>query len=125
MKSHFGALGFGPYAVSRLPITVLYGYGAQPYNEIEEETYRQRPRPITPIWLERYRQYRSRQMERGLPGVSIATWMEYRARAGDRDPRRAGTRVQEYMAFQASAYTDRSDLEAFGGGSGMEASGSS
>ncbi len=31
MKSHFGALGFGPYTVSRLPITVLYGYGAQPY----------------------------------------------------------------------------------------------
>ncbi|SJL10452.1 uncharacterized protein ARMOST_13838 [Armillaria ostoyae] len=94
-------------------------------NEIEEETYRQRPRPITPIWLERYRQYRSHQMERGLPGVSIATWMEYRARAGDRDPRRAGTRVQEYMAFQASAYTNRSDLDAFGGGSGMDASGSS
>ncbi|SJL17404.1 uncharacterized protein ARMOST_20954 [Armillaria ostoyae] len=94
-------------------------------NEIEEETYRQRPRPITPIWLERYRQYRSHQMERGLPGVSIATWMEYRARAGDRDPQRAGMRVQEYMAFQASAYTNRSDLEAFGGGSGMDASGSS
>ncbi|SJL05724.1 uncharacterized protein ARMOST_09060 [Armillaria ostoyae] len=94
-------------------------------NEIEEETYRQRPHPITPIWLERYRQYRSHQMEQGLPGVSIATWMEYRARAGDRDPRRAGTRVQEYMAFQASAYINRSDLEAFGGGSGMDASGSS
>ncbi|SJL18731.1 uncharacterized protein ARMOST_22330 [Armillaria ostoyae] len=94
-------------------------------NEIEEETYRQRPRPITPIWLERYRQYRSHQMEKGLPGVSIATWMEYQARAGDRDPRRAGTRVQEYMAFQASAYTNRSDLDAFGGRSGMDASGSS
>ncbi|SJL05065.1 uncharacterized protein ARMOST_08437 [Armillaria ostoyae] len=94
-------------------------------NEIEEETYRQRPRPITPIWLHRYREYRSHQMERGLPGVSIATWMEYRARAGDRDPRRAGTRVQEYMAFQASAYTNRSDLDAFGGRSGMDASGSS
>ncbi|SJL18656.1 uncharacterized protein ARMOST_22253 [Armillaria ostoyae] len=94
-------------------------------NEIEEETYRQCPRPITPIWLERYRQYRSHQMEQGLPGVSIATWMEYRARAGDRDPRRAGTRVQEYMAFQSSVYINRSDLEAFGGGSGMDASGSS
>ncbi|SJL01523.1 uncharacterized protein ARMOST_04845 [Armillaria ostoyae] len=94
-------------------------------NEIEEETYRQRPRPITPIWLNRYRQYRSHQMEQGLPGVSIATWMEYRARAGDRDPRRAGTRVQEYMAFQVSAYTNRSDLDAFGGGSGMDASESS
>ncbi|SJL16280.1 uncharacterized protein ARMOST_19800 [Armillaria ostoyae] len=90
-------------------------------NEIEEETYRQRPRPITPIWLNRYRQYRSHQMERGLPGVSIATWMEYRARAGDRDPRRAGTRVQEYMAFQASAYTNRSDLDAFGGGADVQA----
>ncbi|SJL16538.1 uncharacterized protein ARMOST_20064 [Armillaria ostoyae] len=90
-------------------------------NEIEEETYRQRPRPITPIWLERYRQYRSHQMERGLPGVSIATWMEYRARTGDRDPRRAGTRVQEYMAFQASAYTDRSDLDAFGGSADVQA----
>ncbi|SJL00106.1 uncharacterized protein ARMOST_03418 [Armillaria ostoyae] len=89
------------------------------------KTYRQRPRPITPIWLHRYREYRSHQMERGLPGVSIATWMEYRARAGDRDPRRAGTRVQEYMAFQASAYTNRSDLDAFGGRSGMDASGSS
>ncbi|SJL06442.1 uncharacterized protein ARMOST_09779 [Armillaria ostoyae] len=98
---------------------------ASAINEIEVETYNQRPRPITPIWLERYRQYRSHQIERGLPGVSIATWMEYRARAGDRDPRRAGTRVQEYMAFQASAYTDRSDLDAFGGGSGMDASGSS
>ncbi|SJL16606.1 uncharacterized protein ARMOST_20132 [Armillaria ostoyae] len=94
-------------------------------NEIEEETYRQRPRPITPIWLERYRQYRSHQMEQGLPGVSIATWMEYRARAGDRDPRRAGTRVQEYMAFQASTYTNRSDLDTFGGRSGMDASESS
>ncbi|SJL08820.1 uncharacterized protein ARMOST_12191 [Armillaria ostoyae] len=90
-------------------------------NEIEEETYRQRPRPITPIWLDRYRQYRSHQMEQGLPGVSIATWMEYRARAGDRDPRRAGTRVQEYMAFQASAYTDRSDLDAFGGSTDVQA----
>ncbi|SJL15094.1 uncharacterized protein ARMOST_18576 [Armillaria ostoyae] len=90
-------------------------------NEIEEETYRQRPRPITPIWLRRYREYRSHQMEQGLPGVSIATWMEYRARAGDRDPRRAGTRVQEYMAFQASAYTDRSDLDAFGGSADVQA----
>ncbi|SJL15506.1 uncharacterized protein ARMOST_19006 [Armillaria ostoyae] len=90
-------------------------------NEIEEETYRQRPRPITPIWLERYRQYRTHQMEQGLPGVSIATWMEYRARAGDRDPRRAGTRVQEYMAFQASAYTNRSDLDAFGGSTDVQA----
>ncbi|SJL01489.1 uncharacterized protein ARMOST_04811 [Armillaria ostoyae] len=90
-------------------------------NEIEEETYRQRPRPITPIWLHRYREYRSHQMERGLPGVSIATWMEYRARAGDRDPRRAGMRVQEYMAFQASAYTNRSDLDAFGGSADIQA----
>ncbi len=31
MKSDFGALGFGPYAVSQLPITVLYGYGVALY----------------------------------------------------------------------------------------------
>ncbi|SJL18702.1 uncharacterized protein ARMOST_22301 [Armillaria ostoyae] len=80
-------------------------------NEIEVETYNQRPRPITPIWLQRYRQYRSHQMEQGLPGVSIATWMEYRARAGDRDPRRAGVRVQEYMAFQVWKQADPAEQE--------------
>ncbi|SJL13670.1 uncharacterized protein ARMOST_17118 [Armillaria ostoyae] len=90
-------------------------------NEIEVETYNQRPRPITPIWLQRYRQYCSHQMEQGLPGVSIAMWMEYQARAGDCNPRRAGVQVQEYMAFQASAYTDRSDLDAFGGRSDVQA----
>ncbi|KAK0441368.1 hypothetical protein EV421DRAFT_1736826 [Armillaria borealis] len=97
---------------------------ADAINEVETETYRQRPLH-EPVWLERYRQYRSLQLRQGLPGVSLSTWMEARAHAGYHNPRELRTRLYEYLAFQESAYPNRSDLDAFGGGSGMDASGSS
>ncbi|KAK0435987.1 hypothetical protein EV421DRAFT_1739850 [Armillaria borealis] len=48
---------------------------ADAINEVETEDYCQCPLH-EPVWLERYRQYRSLQIEQGLPGVSLATWME-------------------------------------------------
>ncbi|KAK0449946.1 hypothetical protein EV421DRAFT_1732174 [Armillaria borealis] len=97
---------------------------ADTINEVKTETYHQHPLH-EPVWLKRYQQYCTIRIEQGLPGVSIATWMEQQAQTGDVNPRRVRVRVHEYLAFQESAYNDRSDLDAFGGGSGMEASGSS
>ncbi|KAK0442670.1 hypothetical protein EV421DRAFT_1736184 [Armillaria borealis] len=97
---------------------------ADAINEAETEAYRQRPLH-EPVWLERYRQYRALQIRQELPGVSLATWMEARAHTGYHNPRESRARLYEYLAFQESAYPNRSDLDAFGGGSGMDASGSS
>ncbi|KAK0421691.1 hypothetical protein EV421DRAFT_1746610 [Armillaria borealis] len=95
-------------------------------NEVEAEAYHQHPLRFEPIWLKQYREYHAHQIEQELPGVSITTWMVQRTYPpGNTDSRRAGRLIHEYMAFQVSRAAHDSDLEAFGGGSGMEASGSS